>query len=230
MICDIVNGSWNKDHVIEAVRYIARNRPALPAGKYAYEFGTYRGESLRLIGEQFYGHQIHLEKAFGFDSFEGLPDEAPGVERFYLFNRGVFADVDTSQLWHGRNAQYIKCWFSDLKPEHVTRYGMGPAALVHIDGDLFVSAQQALKFMFENHLIAPGTIVCYDEFKSTDSLDAGGESLAHKQAAIKYDVKFREFFRNVYFDSVEKRFPCWQNAFVVESIGGESHHGIYGVE
>lgn len=228
MTCEIQDGVWCKAHLSKAVEYIAKHHRNSMVGRHCFEFGVYQGETVRLIGELFYAQQLPMDVIYGFDSFQGLPDEAPGVDRFYLFNRGMFADV--GNVWAARNAKYIKGWFSDLTPEDVTANHMKPASLVHIDGDLYRSAVDSLTFMFANKLIVPGTVVAYDEFRSTQDLKGGGESKAHMEIADKYKVSFREFFRNVYFDSCEKRFPCWQNAFVVESIGTESRHGIHGVD
>ncbi len=182
-----------------------------------YEFGTYRGESLRLIEELFYAYQLPLRKAWGFDSFEGLPPEEEGVPRFYLFAPGMFADV--GRLHPTRNATFIKGWFDELTPDHVRRHGMRPAALVHIDSDLYISAVQALEFVFSNNLVVPGTVIAYDEFRSTEDPMAGGESRAHMEVLNKYKVVATEFYRNVYRDQGAPDLDCWQNTFVVESIG-----------
>lgn len=212
-------GVWSKEHLVESVKHLARSGVAKERDY--YEFGVYRGESLDLIGDLFYAYQVPVGRGWGFDSFEGLPAEAEGVPKFYLFQPGVFSDIGPRMWPTGRNITLVKGWFSDLRPEHVPSMGMGLAGLVHIDGDLYISAMQALDFMFGAGLVTPGTVIAYDEFKSVEPLWDGGEAKAHKEIAQKYKVTFREIFRNEYMD----RLTCWQNAFEVVRFG-EANHGV----
>jgi hypothetical protein len=209
---------WAKIHLAKGVEYLfyAGFRREMDI----YEFGAYRGESLALIEDLFYCYQIPYRKAFGFDSFEGLPEEAEGVPKHGYFDRGGFA-------WRGamfptRNATFIKGWFVDLGPPTVRQYDLLPASFVHIDSDLYLSAYQALDFLFGQQLIVPGTVVCYDEFLSTPRLWQGGESRAHREIADKYRVTFREVFRHTYEDTS----LFWQNTFVVDSIGQRADPGV----
>jgi hypothetical protein len=211
---------WCKAHVCKGVEFLRRNGQV---GRHLYEFGCYRGATLRAAVELFYAYGLPLDRAFGFDSFRGLPKETAGVELFPLFQEGVFGDV--SELATCRNTVYVNGWFSDLTAAHVTEHAMGSAALVHVDADLHLSTVQCLTFMFSNNLLGPGAVVAYDEFKSTSTLRAGGESLAHLEITERFGVRWREFFRNVYFDRTE----IWQNAFVIEQVGAKSpRHGIVG--
>lgn len=217
---EIVNGRWDKSAIAEAAKFINRNHRG--KHKQVIEFGVYRGESLRLIQECFYAYQMPLERAYGVDAFQGLPEEAPGVDRFWLFEPGMFSDTD--RLCNFRDPTFmVRKWFRDLTPADAAANGMGPMALIHFDGDLYVSARDAMKFVYENGLAAPGTVLVFDEFRSTE-LTAGGESKAHVEAVAAYGVGCRELYRNVYFDRVE----CWQNCFEVLHVGGEPRHGIHG--
>jgi len=208
---------WSKEHVIEGIKRVCLNPEMKDKANQldAYEFGVYRGESTQLIDNMFYGFQFPIKNIYGFDSFEGLPSEMAGVERFYLFTEGFFRDVGDRIYPLRPNGMYIKCWFNQLTSEHVGLYKMKPAAFVHIDGDLYISCVDSLKFLFENNLIVPGTVIAFDEFKSTSTLESGGESLAWKEATEKYKIESVEFFRNIYFDQLE----CWQNAIEIKSIG-----------
>ena len=66
---------------------------------------------------------------------------------------------------------------------------------------IYVSAAQALDWMFANKLVQVGTLVMYDDFmdyscatrlgsEKADLFDSG-EPKAHREAAIKYGVQFR---------------------------------------
>jgi len=215
----IIKSNWNKRHVMEGIHKAVQNDEFIKNARQmdAYEWGVYKGESTQLIDNTFYGYQFPIRKIFGIDSFEGLPEEDLNVERFYLFNKGMFSDVD--KIFPLRpNGHYIKAWFKDLTKDDVQKYGMQKACFVHIDGDLYISCIDALTFMLENNLIVPGTVIAYDEFKSTETLKSGGESRATFELCDKYKIEMEEFFRNIYFDRLE----CWQNAFIVKSIGEKS--------
>lgn len=116
-----------------------------------FEFGVAQGRSLRT----FAGAEVN--KFYGFDSFEGLPEG-------WLpeFEKGIFK---TEKLpWVPANVELIKGWFDDVLPTFVTRRDIigRRADFIHIDCDLYRSA----KTVFEN--IAPfiksGTIIAFDEY------------------------------------------------------------------
>jgi len=220
----IKNGKWCKEHVLHGIQRVCQNPQMIAEARRldAYEFGTYRGETTQLIDNTFYAYQFPIKNLWGIDSFEGLPAEAKEVERFYLFNEGFFNDVG-NQLYPLRpNGYYVKAWFKDLNENVIRQNNWAPAAFIHIDGDLYISCLEALTFMFDNNLVIPGTVIAFDEFKSTSTLEAGGESKAWFELCEKYKIEAVEFFRNVYFDQLE----CWQNAFEIKSIGTISKTGL----
>lgn len=215
----IQNGVWNKDHLLEAVNRITKNNNF--KGTHWIEMGYYRGESLALLCDLQYAKQFPIGKIWGIDAQMGLPEEAPNVERFYLFNKGIFSDVHYLYPLKD-NGEYLKYWFKDLNAEIIKKHGIKPLSLIHIDSDIFQSCVEALDFLFGNNLVLEGATICFDEFKSTSTLIAGGESLSWKLACDKYKIEAEEYFRNVYFDRIE----CWQNCFEIKSIGSVINYGI----
>ena len=65
---------------------------------------------------------------------------------------------------------------------------MRPALFVDIDCDLYSSAYQGLDWMFQNRLIAQGTIIGYDDWGIRGDF---GEKRAHREIAAKYNATFR---------------------------------------
>ncbi len=240
---------WSKEHVIRGLARVCEspNLLALAQNLDVYEFGVYRGETTVMMEHLLHGYQFPYKNLWGFDAFQGLPQEAPGVEKFFYFAEGVFGEEDKSLYQLRPNGTYIRGWFSDLTSDHVRKFNMRPAAFVHVDGDLYISCVQALTFMLENRLIQPGTVIAFDEFKSTSDLHSGGESRAWFELCDKYKIKAREFFRNIYSHDradVERLAhhmksqgvtekvvlpdyaELWQNAFEVVSLGVESDPGL----
>jgi hypothetical protein len=113
------------------------------------EFGVYRGASLRLIAEA-----LPHRTVFGFDSFEGLPDDW-----FDGFRRGTFKVERLPAV--PRNAALVQGWFSDTLGPFLTAHP-GDALFLHVDCDLYSSAKCVLD-AFDSRIRA-GTIIVFDEY------------------------------------------------------------------
>jgi len=128
-----------------------------------------------------------------FDSFEGLPEEDPGIQVPAVWHRGAFAgtreglEARLKEIGMPEDATTLhEGWFSDtLRPEMVENGTFRPAAYVDIDADLYNSTFQVLDFLFAHRLIRPGTLIGYDDWGDTD-LWTAGESRAHKEIMEKY--------------------------------------------
>jgi hypothetical protein len=115
------------------------------------EFGVFEGSTLRFIAER------TKNTVYGFDSFEGLPED------WYLeYGKGHF-DLGGSQpdLAGRQNVQLRKGWFSDTLPIFAAE-AIGDAAFLHVDCDLYSSAKTVLQALGDR--IVPGTIICFDEY------------------------------------------------------------------
>jgi hypothetical protein len=122
----------------------------LPIQGLVCEFGVFEGASINHIARQLPHRPI-----FGFDSFEGLPEHwrtsfGPGA----FSTRGRLPRVEP-------NVALIRGWFDATLPAFAAAHA-GPAALLHVDCDLYSST----RCIFE-HLggrLVPGTVVVFDEF------------------------------------------------------------------
>lgn len=181
-----------------------------------YEFGVGSGASIRKI-LKYIDHNLYTYNMFpyifGFDSFEGLPDEQNGVELFSKFTKGSYRFDDVKNL---RSATTFiqNVWFKDIK--YVS--DMGPALLVHIDCDLYSSTIDAFKFLLENKLIVKGTLIAYDEFQSTNDPLAGGESKAHLEF-------FQPSLRMAGMNCVE----VWHNIYRDKDTGQDIRQNLFEV-
>jgi hypothetical protein len=134
----------NREEVLE----FALHR--MPSHGLICEFGVFEGQTISYIGKQVPGRTV-----FGFDSFEGLPETWRGP-----FERGVFSTG-------GRlpsvppNVKLVKGWFDATLPRFAAEHA-GPAALLHIDCDLYSST----KCIFANlgARVVPGSIIVFDEY------------------------------------------------------------------
>jgi hypothetical protein len=110
------------------------------------EFGVASGRTISHIAGL-------TERVYGFDSFEGLPEDWRSG-----FVKGAFAG-DLPPV--PPNAVLIKGWFEKTLPEFLGKQ-QGPVAFLHIDCDLYSST----KTIFD--LLAPrivrGTVIVFDEY------------------------------------------------------------------
>ena len=112
------------------------------------EFGVYRGDSIRFIGEQ-----VDSRPVFGVDSFEGLN------EAWSFAPRGAFSDVgQLTQI--PENVTLIKGWFDRTLPGFLEEHA-GPIALLHIDSDLYSSCSYLLRQLSPR--LIKGSVIVFDE-------------------------------------------------------------------
>jgi predicted O-methyltransferase YrrM len=117
-------------------------------GGMALEFGVFAGRSLRIIAEGRAGREV-----YGFDSFQGLPEDYRSHVR-----EGAFA-VDEPPVVPG--AELVVGWFDDTLPGFLATHP-GPVDFLHVDGDLYSSAVTVLDHVGPR--LHAGSIVVFDEF------------------------------------------------------------------
>jgi len=189
-----------------------------------YTFGVYTGASLKFWFDGFDAVGIQAGPHWGFDSFEGLPEEAAGMElecKAWLpgsfsaadqFGAYTFGEVRQKILEHvgpkhAADTRLIKGFFSDsLTPTLAKERGMQPALIIDVDVDLYVSCVQCMEWMVQQGLLVAGTIVYYDDV-SIVKAEGGGELRAHDELTAKYNIQWRKLH-----DS------CWE----VLEVGGAS--------
>lgn len=120
---------------------------AAPSGGLALEFGVYSGTTLAIIA------RLRSGGVYGFDSFEGLPEDWRST-----FSAGTFA-VDALPQVDG--AELVVGWFSDTLPGFLDAH-QEPIAFLHVDGDLYSSARTVLDLCGPR--LVPGSVVVFDEY------------------------------------------------------------------
>lgn len=112
------------------------------------EFGVATGASFRLITD------YTDRDCYGFDSFKGLPEDAPG------WHAGTFAcDVPT---FHQPNAHIVEGLIQHTLPAFLMLH-QESAAFVHIDTDIYSSCKYILETLYSLDRLVPETIILFDE-------------------------------------------------------------------
>lgn len=114
------------------------------------EFGVYSGSTIRHIA-----HKKPDAKIYGFDSFEGLPEDWVGPFAKGSFAMGHLPDVQG-------NVELVRGWFDRTLPSFCEDHRGEKISFLHIDCDLYSSTQTI--FANVSDMIVPGTIILFDEY------------------------------------------------------------------
>lgn len=171
-----------------------------------YQFGIFYGASML-----YYQYEFPEARHWAFDSFTGLPPEAPGTfnkdnwwpHKFHTRVSPRMLIKNLTRLLGGpRRAGFVRGYFDKtLTPELRIQRGMRPAALVDLDTDSYISTTQALSWLFTNGLIKVGTVIHYDDWAAwwCTSMEGkqkhpgfrqAGEPLAHIEASERFGARF----------------------------------------
>ena len=146
-----------------------------PSDGLVCEFGVAGGESLNFIAMRV------NRQVYGFDSFDGLPEDWPGV-----LKRGAFQQERLPQV--GENVRLIRGMFQETLPVFVAEHPE-PCAMLHIDSDLYASADTVLRCLASK--IVSGTVIVFDEFFNSPFWQQGEsrafqEFVSRSQRAFDY--------------------------------------------
>lgn len=65
-------------------------------------------------------------------------------------------------------------------------------ALIHIDSDLYSSAQEILDSLFSRNLISDGCLIMFDDYDLNQANPRSGERLAWSEAVLKYQIQYSD--------------------------------------
>jgi len=119
-----------------------------PAGGMALEFGVYSGSTLKVIANARGG-----ELVYGFDSFQGLPENWRSGFPAGTFSTDGLPDVPGAELVVGL--------FADTLPGFLAEH-QGPVSFLHVDCDLYSSTVTVLEHAGPR--LRAGSIVVFDEY------------------------------------------------------------------
>ena len=124
------------DHIIELS---TKARPF-------YEFGVWRGEAFRHLIKAF-------KKGYGFDTFEGIPEDWHDEKTGTYSSDGDIPQIEGGEFIVGKFEDTLPKFFSEPRPA---------ASVINFDADLYSSTICALNF--SKPLIDRLTILVFDEF------------------------------------------------------------------
>ena len=111
-----------------------------------YEFGVWMGDSFRYLID-------HFPQGYGFDTFEGLPEEWHGLPRGSYTSFGDVPNILGAEFVVGEFKDTLPEFFADERPM---------AGLINFDADLYSSTITALNNA--RPVIDSSTVLVFDEF------------------------------------------------------------------
>lgn len=142
-----------------------------PKYPHILEFGVASGKSIKIL-KKLVDDSRRNQQVFGFDSFEGLPEDWEGT----IAKKGDFST--NGEINRVDGVFYFKGWFEDTVKLYLQ--DGKPISLLHIDCDLYSSTKTVLDGL--NHLILPKTVIVFDEWYY-NHLDVP-ENRQHEQRAF----------------------------------------------
>lgn len=142
----------------------------------ALEFGVYKGTTINLIAK-------YVELVYGFDSFEGLPEDWSDVIKKGQFKMDTLPKVDD-------NVILIKGLFQDTLDIFLNKNKNLNIKLIHIDCDLYSSALYVLNKLIEYNILKSGVIIVFDEIINYYNFIDNGELLALYDTLVKKKIKY----------------------------------------
>jgi hypothetical protein len=119
------------------------------------EFGVFEGVSL---AEWLRLNNHPQSRFFGFDSFEGLPEDWGPMKKGFFDVKGAVPGTTDPRV------QFVKGWFQDSLPEFLKSYTPQARLIVHNDSDLYASTLYTLAKL--DSALAAGSVLIFDEFGS----------------------------------------------------------------
>lgn len=137
------------------------------------EFGVFEGITINFISFN------TEETVYGFDSFEGLPEDWRAG-----FEKGTFKTEELPTV--NNNIKLINGWFEDTLPPFIVKNNEY-CSFIHIDCDLYSSTKTIFTYLADR--IKEGTIIVFDEFFNYPGWK-DGEFKAFTEFVESYSVKF----------------------------------------
>jgi hypothetical protein len=145
------------------------------------EFGVFKGESINHLARQ------TQKPVFGFDSFQGLPEEWGDT-----WKKGDFIVPKLPKV--RANVRLVQGWFDQSLPPFLKEHP-GQVGFLHVDCDLYSSCKTMFGLLAPR--LGPGTVIVFDEFFNYPQWE-DGEFKAFQEflAATKLSCEFIGYNRN----------------------------------
>ncbi len=150
------------------------------------EFGVRHGTSIRQLAS------LTSKPIYGFDSFEGLPEDWHQESKEIYSTRGKIPKVPA-------HVTLIPGWFEETLPLFLEKHKEEDVALINIDCDIYSSTKTVLDLL--SNRIKKGTIIIFDEYIGNLHWEED-EHKAFMESVTQYRWKYEYLFYSAYTKQV----------------------------
>lgn len=188
--------------------------PTLPAGN-LMEFGLYHCDIMRRLIKAGIEYGNPFCEVWGFDSFEGLPQEADHVWHNPDWNPGAFSVKSTYNLSSVDECiSFCKERIYDYIDQKVPKLNFVPGffetsltlelgqnlintvSFLHVDCDLYKSTIDCLRWVFTHRVLTEGCLVRFDDWLYNGQW--AGNNRAFYEITQKFHIQWATIAENVY--------------------------------
>jgi hypothetical protein len=149
------------------------------------EFGVWKGDTILYWAEI---NKHAQSRFFGFDSFEGLPEQWGAYQKGYFSTGGAIPATSYCRV------SFVKGWLQDTVPPFLRGFEPRNQLVIHVDADLYSSTLFLLTSL--DRFLVPGTVLIFDEFFDC----------RHEFRALRdYACAIRRRYRPLYFTKSYKQ-------------------------
>ena len=164
-------GPISNDHIILSDHIPSFN---IPRDGYWLEFGVYSGKTINKLSKC-------CNLIYGFDSFDGLPEDWTDD-----IGKGHFSVPEPPRVED--NVELVIGWFDETLPKFVKEYVIDKISFINIDCDLYSSTKTIFKHL--GPYIKPGTYIYFDEFLIKKNMKEN-EAKAFAEFLDEYNYGYR---------------------------------------
>lgn len=161
-------------------------RDKIPTTGLLLEFGVRNGYTITKIAEMFPERNV-----YGFDSFEGLPEDWNNEAKGSYSVVGRLPEVPS-------NVEFIVGWFNETLPEFKKNHS-SPIAFINVDCDIYSSTKTIFDELDKQ--IVDGTVITFDEYICNKSW-RDDEFKAFQEWVSKNNVKYEYLTASFYTKQV----------------------------
>jgi hypothetical protein len=214
------------EEIADTFEHLVKNNQFITHGFWA-EFGVFLGKTLEYASDRIIRDSVkdpmeerpqNRDRIFkgvmaGFDSFEGLPVAwRRGFPEGMFGGGGGSGKRDIYSMIRSKlppQVELHKGWFQDTIGVFKDKYPRMPAALIHHDGDLFLSTAITLQLLADR--IVPGTHMVFDELFGYSGYE-NHEILALYLWMVDHDAELCAMGHKSYINETDYRLKKEQDA------------------
>lgn len=150
--CDFYSSNFNHSKRYKMYNYLLKNQMLDDEITYL-EFGVEKGASIKWWAKNITNPNA---KFYGFDTFEGLPENWGGYSKGSMSAEGNLPEITDERV------SFVKGLFQQTLPDFIKNTSLEKRLIIHLDADLYSSTQYVLWWLAP--YLKQNDLLIFDEF------------------------------------------------------------------